>query len=136
MADTSAQNLSQNVKSLDYTLQEIWTLYDGNVPEFNEKALIFLNAKSSFLNDLVYFVHANLENENQSVNKILTEIKDRNHSSILEVKESFRIEKQAMETKLKETMLAKAEIEASLDLLKEQHEALKISKETEDRESH
>ena len=136
MADTSAQNLSQNVKSLDYTLQEIWTLYDGNVPEFNEKCLIFLNAKSSFLNDLVYFVHANLENENQSVNKILTEIKDRNHSSISEVKESFRIEKQAMETKLKETMLAKAEIEASLDLLKEQHEALKISKETEDRESH
>lgn len=119
MADTSAQNLSQNVKSLDYTLQEIWSLYDANVPEFSEKCLIFLNAKSTFLNDLVYFIHANLENENQSINKILTEIKDRNHSSILEVKESFRIEKQAMETKMKETMLAKAEIEASLDLLKE-----------------
>ena len=119
MADTSTQNLSQNVKSLDYTLQEIWSLYDANVPEFSEKYLIFLNAKSSFLNDLVYFIHANLENENQSVNKILTEIKDRNHSSILEVKDGFRIEKQSMETKLKEAMLAKAEIEASLDLLKE-----------------
>ena len=73
----------------------------------------------NIINELVYFIHANLENENQSVNKILTEIKDRNHSSIVEVKESFRIEKQAMENKMKETMLAKAEIEASLDLLKE-----------------
>jgi len=55
--------------------------------------LIFLNAKSSFLNDLVYYVHANLENENQSVNNMLNEIKDRNHSAILEAKEGFRIEK-------------------------------------------
>ena len=94
-------------------------MYDANVPEFSEKYLIFLNAKSTQLNDLVYFIHANLENENQSINKILTEIKDRNHSSTLEVKESFRIEKQAMETKMKESMLAKAEIEASLDLLKD-----------------
>lgn len=63
------------------------------MPDYSEKHLIFLNAKSSFLNDLVYFVHANLENENQSVNNMLNEIKDRNHSAILEAKEGFRIEK-------------------------------------------
>ena len=93
MADTSSQTLSQNIKSLDYTLQEIQSLYYANVPEFSEINQTLLDAKSSFLHDLVYFIHANLENENQSVNKILTEIKDRNHSSILEAKESFRIEK-------------------------------------------
>ena len=128
----SVENLSQQVKALDYTLQEIWGLYDGNVPEYSEKHLIFLNAKSSFLNDLVYFVHANLENENQSVNNMLNEIKDRNHSAILEAKEGFRIEKQAMESKLKETMLAKTETEAALELLKEQYEAMKSSKEQEE----
>ena len=98
--------------------------------------MAFVATAISFLNELVYFIHANLENENQAVNKILTEIKDRNHSSILEAKESFRIEKQAMETKMKETMLAKAEIEASLELLSEKYEALRLSKDTEDRESH
>ena len=132
MNENSVENLSQQVKALDYTLQEIWGLYDGNVPDYSEKHLIFLNAKSSFLNDLVYFVHANLENENQSVNNMLNEIKDRNHSAILEAKEGFRIEKQAMESKLKETMLAKTETEAALELLKEQYAAMKSSKEQEE----
>ena len=74
-------------------MQEIQSLYYANVADFSEINQIFLDAKSSFLHDLVYFIHANLENENQSINKILTEIKDRNHSYILEAKESFRIEK-------------------------------------------
>jgi hypothetical protein len=93
MADTSPASVSQNIKSLDYTLQEISTLYDGNVPEFGEKYLIFLTAKSSFLHDLVYFIHANLENENQAVNQSLNELKDRHHSAILEAKEGVRLEK-------------------------------------------
>lgn len=74
MADTSPQSLSQNVKTLDYTLDEIQNLYDGNVHDFSEKYLIFLNAKSSFLNDLVYFIHANMENHNQSQTKIVSEL--------------------------------------------------------------
>jgi hypothetical protein len=48
------------------------------------------------------------------------------------VKEGFRIEKQTMETKLKETLLQKAELQATFDLLKEQYEALKHKKESED----
>jgi len=35
-----------------------------------------------------------------------------------------------METKLKETLLQKAELEASSDLLKEQYQALKVKKES------
>lgn len=87
MADPGAINIGSNVRSLEITLHEIWTLYDANVPEYQEKCLIFLNGKAQFLNDLLYFVHANMENENQSVNKILNELQDRNHSSILEAKE-------------------------------------------------
>ena len=87
LADTSPQILSQNVKSLEFTLNEIWNLYDQNVPEFSEKYLIFYNAKGSFLNDLLYFVHNNLETENNSLNKILDEIKDKNHAAVQEVKE-------------------------------------------------
>ena len=136
MADTSAESLSQHVKALDYTLQEIWGLYDSNVPEYVEKHLIFLNAKSSFLNDLVYFIQGNLGNEIESLTSILNEIKDRNHVSLLEVKEGFRIESQTMETKLKETTLAKAETEAALELLKEQYVAIKAQKEQEEQSSH
>ena len=61
MQDTTSTTLTHNVKSLDFTLQEISGLYDANVPDYSEKLLIFLNAKSAFLNDLVYFIHANLE---------------------------------------------------------------------------
>ena len=136
MADTSVESLSQHVKSLDYTLQEIWGLYDGNVPEYSEKHLIFLNAKSSFLNDLVYFIQGNLANEIESLSSILNEIKDRNHASLLEVKEGFRIESQTMETKLKETTLSKAETEAALELLKEQYAAIKAQKDQEEQSSH
>lgn len=39
--------------------------------------------------------------------------------SILEAKEGLRIEKQALETKMKETALANAEFGAALELLKE-----------------
>lgn len=132
MADTSPQCLAQNVKTLDYTLEEIQNLYDANVHDFSEKYLIFLNAKSSFLNDLVYFVHGNLESHNQSQSKTLSDLQDRNSSSILEAKEALRIEKQAVETKLKETALAKAEVDAALELLREQYQALKAQKEGED----
>lgn len=38
---------------------------------------------------------------------------------MMELKETFRLEKQAMETKLKETMLSKAELEATNQLLKD-----------------
>ena len=41
-----------------------------------------------------------------------------------------------METKLKETMLAKAETEASLLLIKEQYESLKSQKDVECKDSH
>jgi|TARA_B110001469_G_C9382995_1_gene198396 hypothetical protein len=41
-----------------------------------------------------------------------------------------------MESKLKETMLAKTETEAALELLKEQYEAMKSAKEQEEQESH
>jgi len=132
MADPSSKNIGTNVRSLELTLQEVWTLYDANVPEYSEKCLIFLNAKSQFLNDLLYFVHANMENETQSTNKILTELQDRNHSSILEAKEGFRLEKQTMENKLKETLLSKAEIEANNEILKEKYEALKIKNEDQE----
>jgi hypothetical protein len=74
MQDTTSTTLSHNVKSLDFTLQEISGLYDANVPDYVEKLLIFLNAKSAFLNDLVYFIHANLEQENQSITKVLNEL--------------------------------------------------------------
>tara|TARA_B110000285_G_C15116083_1_gene614170 strand:+ start:1693 stop:1929 length:237 start_codon:yes stop_codon:yes gene_type:complete len=77
------------------------------------------------LNDLVYFVHVNLENHNQSQTKTLSDLQDRNSSSILEAKEALRIEKQAVEKKLKETALAKAEVDAALELLREQYQALK-----------
>jgi hypothetical protein len=93
MSDTSPTSLSQNVKTLDYTLDEIQNLYDVNVHDFSEKYLIFLNAKSSFLNDLVFFIHVNLENHNQNQAKILGDLQDRNSSSILEAKEGLRIEK-------------------------------------------
>ena len=93
MADTSPQALSQNIKALEFTFQEIQNLYDQNVPEFSEKFFIFYNAKSSFLNDLLYFVHNNLETENGSLNKILDEIKDKNNAALQEVKEQYRIEK-------------------------------------------
>ena len=59
-------------------------------------------------------------------------MQDRNSSSILEAKEALRIEKQAVETKLKETALAKAEVDAALELLREQYQALKAQKEGED----
>ena len=133
MSDASPQALTQNIQSLEYTLQEIQQLYEQNVPEFGEKFLIFLNLKCQFFNDLIYFVHANLDNENQSINKILNELKDRNQSSILETKETFRLERQTIDTQLKEAMLAKTEGEASLELLREQYEALKDQKEEEDR---
>ena len=126
MADTSVQSLSQHVQSLDYTLQEVWGLYDSNVPEYSEKHLIFLNAKSTFLTDVVYFVHGHQENENESLKQALNEIKDQNHAITLETKEQSRIEKQTLEDKLKETSLAKAESEAALDLLKEQYQATKL----------
>lgn len=134
LAEPTAGSIGQNVRSLEITLHEIWTLYDGNVPEYPEKCLLFLNGKAQFLNDLLYFVHSNLENENQAVNKTLNELQDRNHSSILEAKEQLRLEKQAMETKLKETLLAKAELEASHELLKEQYQALKDKKDTSEQE--
>ena len=50
-----------------------------------------------------------MEQENQAVNKTLNDLKDRNSSSILEGKESLRLEKQAMETKLKEALQMKVE---------------------------
>jgi hypothetical protein len=87
MADPSGSSIGQNVRSLEITLHEIWTLYDANVPEYQEKCLLFLNGKAQFLNDLLYFIHSNLENENQAVNTTLNELQDRNHSSILEAKE-------------------------------------------------
>ena len=93
MADTSPQSISQNVKTLDYTMDEIQNLYDANVHDFSEKFLIFLNAKSSFLNDLVFFVQVNLENYNNSQSKTLNDLQDRNSSSILEAKETLRLEK-------------------------------------------
>jgi heme/copper-type cytochrome/quinol oxidase subunit 4 len=80
MQDSSSANIAQNIHSLELTLQEVWTLYDQNVPEYSEKCLIFLNGKAQFLNDLVYYVHSSLESENESISKILTEIKDKNHS--------------------------------------------------------
>lgn len=49
-----------------------------NVPEFADKFLVFLNLKVQFFTDLIYFVHGHLDNENQSINKILNELKDRN----------------------------------------------------------
>ena len=64
MAEPSATTIAQNVRSLEITLHEVWSLYDANVPEYPEKCLIFLNGKAQFLNDLLYFVHATLENEN------------------------------------------------------------------------
>lgn len=135
MTDPSVGNIGQQLRSLEVTLQEVWTLYDSNVPEYQEKYLIFLNGKSQFLNDLIYFVHANLETENQATAKILNELKDRNQSIVLEVKEQGRLEKQALETKLKETVLSKAEIEAQYELLNEQFQALKQKKAKEDDES-
>ena len=74
MSEPSANSIGQNVRSLEITMQEVWSLYDQNVPEYSEKVLIFLNGKSQFLNDILYFVHTSLENENQSTNKILTEL--------------------------------------------------------------
>ena len=125
MTDPSVANIGQQLRSLEVTLQEVWTLYDSNVPEYQEKYLIFLNGKSQFLNDLIYFIHANLETENQATSKILNELKDRNQSIVLEVKEQGRLEKQTLETKLKETVLSKSEIEAQYELLNEQFQALK-----------
>jgi ABC-type phosphate transport system auxiliary subunit len=106
-------NLSQNIQQLDLTLQEIQTLYDSNVAEFSEKFLIYLNAKSSFLNDLVYFVHGNMEQENHSITKSLNDLKDRNSSSIMEAKESLRLEKQSMESRLKDALQSKIESAAN-----------------------
>ena len=40
----------------------------------------------------------------------------------------MRLEKQAMETKLKETLLAKAELEAVHEIMKEKYEGLKEKK--------
>ena len=40
-----------------------------------------------------------------------------------------------METKVKETLLAKAEVEASLELLQEQYKAIKEQKDREDRQN-
>jgi hypothetical protein len=82
MAESSSANITNNVRSLELTLSEIWNLYDQNVPEFSEKCLIFLNAKAQFLHDLLYYVHQNLDSEIQSTSKSLTDLKDRNHSSI------------------------------------------------------
>jgi hypothetical protein len=128
--------LSQNIQSLDFTLQEIQNLYDANVAEFSEKYLIFLNAKSSFLNDLVYFVHGNLEQENLAISRELNDLKDRNGASILEAKEQVRLEKQAMETKLKEALQQKVESFATQELMKEKYETLKQQRDIEDEKNH
>ena len=74
MSEPTAISIGQNVRSLEITMQEVWTLYESNVPEYGEKCLIFLNGKAQFLNDILYFVHTTLESENQSTNKILTEL--------------------------------------------------------------
>lgn len=133
MSDVSPQALNLNIQSLAIALQEIQQIYEMNVPEFSDKFLVFLNLKCQFFNDLIYFVHGHLENENESVNKILNELKDRNQSSILETKETYRLERQTIETQLKEAMLAKAEAEASLELLREQYNSLKEQKDHEDK---
>jgi hypothetical protein len=66
-----------------------------------------------------------MDNENQSVNKSLNDLKDRNSSSIIEAKESLRQEKQTMESKMKEALQFKIESFANNELLKEKYETLK-----------
>lgn len=133
MADVTPQAIKLNIQQLNNALQEIQQIYEMNVPIFSEKYVVFVDLKCQFFNDLIYFIHGNLENEIENVTKILNELKDRNQSSILETKESYRLEKQTLENRLKESNLARAEAEAALDLLQEQYNSLKDQKDNDDK---
>ena len=61
------------------------------MPDFPEKALVFFNMKSQFLHDLVFFVCTTQENENETVSRLLTEVRDRSQAELLESKEQQRI---------------------------------------------
>ena len=77
-----------------------------------------------------------MESENQSTTKTLNDLKDSNSSSIQDAKESLRIEKQTMETKMKEALQKKIESFANQELLKEKYETLKQQKDQEDDKNH
>ena len=62
------------------------------MPDFAEKALIFFSMKSQFLHDLVHFVCTTQESENETVSRLLTEVRDRNAAELLEYKEQQRIQ--------------------------------------------
>jgi hypothetical protein len=114
LSDTSIQTLTLNIHNLEITFQEIQTLYESNVVDFSEKYLILLNAKCAFLNDLAYFIHQNMANENQNLNRLVTELQEKNTSAVNEARDNFRSEKMALDAKIKELTMGKTELEASL----------------------
>ena len=57
------------------------------MPDFGDKALIFYSMKAQFLHDLVHFVCTTQESENETVSRLLTEVRDRSASELLEYKE-------------------------------------------------
>ena len=103
--------------------------------DFSEKFLIFLNAKSAFLNDLVYFLHQSMDKENQALSKQVKDLQERTQEREKEASDNFRLEKQALDSRIKELLLANTEAEASLTLLKEQHLQVKEQKEAAEGEA-
>lgn len=104
--------------------------------DFSEKYLILLNAKTVFLSDLVVFLQQNLTSQIQYLQKLVADLQDKNTSVVNEVNENFRIERQQLESRIKELLLSKTDSEASLQLLREQHDQLKREKDLTDAETH
>lgn len=116
---------------LEHALQEIHAYYTEKIYEFPEKYLMIAEQKVAFLAAVYARFTSTLKKELATSEQLAKEARSKLEQVLREAKQEHRVERDRLEEQLRQSQTEKAKLEASNQILRDEHQILRDSKDQE-----
>jgi len=108
-----------NLDQMDQNLKQLEAFYQEQTYDFPEKQLLLAEAKTHFMQDILFFLCQQFQSEIGMQKQLEGQIKERLEDQLREAKEDLKNERDKVGEQLRHTLIEKAELEASNQFLQE-----------------